>query len=108
MQKPAWRTENASDTPPEDVPAIPRAKSARMHEEDWPPNSQIVYSNSGKVNLTEQQSHIQDMLRASITCLHEYLIFENLYPDLEQRRKLTGDILLAATDERPEFDVVKS
>ncbi|KAG2745843.1 hypothetical protein P692DRAFT_20740528 [Suillus brevipes Sb2] len=79
-----------------------------MREEDWPPNSQIVYSNSGKVNLTEQQSHVQDMLRASITRLHEYLIFENSYPDLEQRRKLTGDILLAATDERPEFDAVKS
>ncbi|KIK32066.1 hypothetical protein CY34DRAFT_111126, partial [Suillus luteus UH-Slu-Lm8-n1] len=48
QEKPAWRTENASDTPPEDVPAIPRAKSAQMREEDWPPNSQIVYSNSGK------------------------------------------------------------
>lgn len=108
MQKPAWRTENASDTPPEDVPAIPRAKSARMREEDWPPNSRIVYSNSGKVNLTGQQSHIQDMLQASITRLHEYLLFENSYPDLEQRRRLTGDILLAATNEQPEFDAVKS
>ncbi|KAG1866358.1 hypothetical protein C8R48DRAFT_672113 [Suillus tomentosus] len=40
-----------------------------MREEDWPPNSQIVY---------------------------------------KQRRKLTGDILLAATDKQPEFDAVKS
>jgi hypothetical protein len=92
----------------EDLEAVPRAKSARRHEEDWPPNSQIVFSNSGKVNLTEQQSHIQDMLRASITRLHEHLIFEDSYPDLEQRRKLTGDILLASTTERAEFEAVKS
>ncbi|KAG1789962.1 uncharacterized protein HD556DRAFT_1243016 [Suillus plorans] len=79
-----------------------------MREEDWPLSSWIIYSTSGKVNLTDQQAHMQDMLRASITRILEYLVFENAYPDLEHRRKITGDILLACTDDRPEFEAVRS
>lgn len=83
-------------------------KVVRTREEDWPLSSWIIYSTSGKVNLTDQQAHMQDMLRASITRILEYLVFENAYPDLEHRRKITGDILLMCTDDRPEFEAVRS
>lgn len=85
-----------------------RPRHMRTSEEDWPASCRIIFSTSGKVNLTDQQPHMQNMLRAAITRILEYLVFENSYPDLELRRKITGDILLACTDERPEFEAVKS
>lgn len=79
-----------------------------MSEEDWPASSRIVFSTSSKVNLTDQQPHIQNMLCTAITHILKYLVFENSYPDLELRQKIMGDILLACTDERPEFKAVES
>ncbi|KAG1788596.1 uncharacterized protein HD556DRAFT_1496966 [Suillus plorans] len=96
-KKPTWRdsTEDMSDT----LVTASNPKLVRTREEDWPLSSWIIYSTSGKVNLTDQQAHMQNMLRASITRILEYLVFENAYPDLEHRRKITGDILLACTDD---------
>ncbi|KIK34138.1 hypothetical protein CY34DRAFT_98516, partial [Suillus luteus UH-Slu-Lm8-n1] len=70
---------------------------------DWLPSCRIIYSSSGKVNLTEQQPHIQDLLWASITCLHEHILFENMYLDLQQRRKIMADILLSCAKDGEEF-----
>jgi hypothetical protein len=72
-------------------------------EDDWLPSCRIVYSSSGKVNLTEQQPHIQDMLWASITSIHKHILFENVYLDLQQRRKIMADILLSCAKDREEF-----
>ncbi|KAG2156983.1 hypothetical protein DEU56DRAFT_750205 [Suillus clintonianus] len=58
---------------------------------------------SGKVNITEQQPHIQDMLWASITCLHKHILFENTYLDLQQRRKIMANILLSCAKDGEEF-----
>ncbi|KAG2107645.1 uncharacterized protein F5147DRAFT_774089 [Suillus discolor] len=97
-------TEDTSDT----LVTASNLKLVRMREEDWPLSSWIIYSTSGKVNLTDQQARMQDMLRASITRILEYLVFENAYPDLEHWWKITGDILLTCTDDQPEFEAVRS
>ncbi|KAG1883995.1 hypothetical protein F4604DRAFT_1677161 [Suillus subluteus] len=97
-------TEDMSDT----LVTASNPKLVRTHEEDWPLSSRIIYSTSGKVNLTDQHAHMQDMLHASITHILEYLVFENAYPDLEHWWKITGDILLACTNDRPKFEAVRS
>ncbi|KAG1874047.1 hypothetical protein C8R48DRAFT_669676 [Suillus tomentosus] len=51
---------------------------------------------------------MQDMLRASITRILEYLVFKNVYPDLEHRQKIMEDILLVCTDDQPGFEAVRS
>ncbi|KAG0692584.1 hypothetical protein DFH29DRAFT_1084643 [Suillus ampliporus] len=110
QEKPIWRTpeevdHTISDGPPADEQVS--AKSVRSHEEAWPAPCRIVYSNSGKVNLTDQQPHIQDMIRASITSLQKHLLFENVYPELQQRRKLMADILMSCTKDGEEFVAVR-
>ncbi|KAG1847437.1 hypothetical protein C8R48DRAFT_779159 [Suillus tomentosus] len=106
QEKPTWCTpDKVDDTtsgPPADDEAV-SARSIRSREDDWLPSCRIVYSSSGKVNLTEQQPHIQDLLRASITCLHEHILFENAYLDLQQRRKIMADILLSCAKDGEEF-----
>lgn len=107
QEKPTWRTPDkvddaTSDGPPADDEAV-SARSIRSREDDWLPSCRIVYSSSGKVNLTEQQPHIQDMLRASITSIHEHILFENAYLDLQQRRKIMADILLSCAKDGEEF-----
>ncbi|KAG1736275.1 hypothetical protein EDD22DRAFT_852275 [Suillus occidentalis] len=104
QEKPTWRMPDkvddaTSDGPPADDEPV-SARSIRSREDDWLPSCRIVYSSSGKVNLTEQQSHIQDMLRASITSIHEHILFENAYLDLQQRRKIMADILLSCAKDR--------
>ncbi|KAG1740115.1 uncharacterized protein EDB91DRAFT_1082096 [Suillus paluster] len=77
---------------------------------DGPPADEqleVTVNDSGKVNLTDQQAHIQDMIRASITCLHKHLLFKNAYPELQQRRKLMADILMSCTKDGEEFDAVR-
>ncbi|KAH7903743.1 hypothetical protein BJ138DRAFT_1120086 [Hygrophoropsis aurantiaca] len=81
-------------------------KSARS-EEDWPVTARIHYSSTGKVNLTEQQPHIQDMLRSAIKATHQHLTFEDAYPDLDKRRKMAPRLLLDCTDDRPAFSAVR-
>ncbi|KAG1765367.1 hypothetical protein EDD22DRAFT_951186 [Suillus occidentalis] len=107
QEKPTWRTPDkvddaTSDGPPADDEPV-SARSIRSREDDWLPSCRIIYSSSGKVNLTEQQSHIQDMLRASITSIHEHILFENAYLDLQQRRKIMADILLSCAKDGEEF-----
>jgi hypothetical protein len=53
--------------------------------------------------FTEQQPHIQDMLRASITSIHKHILFENAYLDLQPRRKIMADILLSCAKDGEEF-----
>ncbi|KAG1851900.1 hypothetical protein F4604DRAFT_1959113 [Suillus subluteus] len=109
QEKPTWCTpdkvdDTTSDGPPADADdEAVSAQSIRSCEDDWLPSCRIVYSSSGKVNLTEQQPHIQDMLRASITCLHEHILFENTYLDLQQRRKIMANILLSCAKDGEEF-----
>ncbi|KAG1738097.1 uncharacterized protein EDB91DRAFT_1347703 [Suillus paluster] len=111
QEKPTWRTpevdHSISDRPPADEQLEVTAKSVRSCEDDWPARCRIVYSGSGKVNLTDQQAHIQDMIHASITCLHKHLLFENAYPELQQQRKLMADILMSCTKDGEEFDAVR-
>ncbi|KAG1738095.1 uncharacterized protein EDB91DRAFT_1347702 [Suillus paluster] len=110
QEKPTWCTPNkvddtTSDGPPADDEAV-SARSIRSCKDDWLPSCRIMYSASGKVNITEQQPHIQDMLRASITCLHKHILFENAYLDLQQRRKIMADILLSCAKDGEDSEFV--
>ncbi|KAG2078737.1 hypothetical protein BDR04DRAFT_1112872 [Suillus decipiens] len=103
QEKPTWNTPEevtdmmSSDGPPLDDPVL--ARSIRSCEDDWPSACHIMYSSTGKVNLTEQQPHIQEMLQASITCVHEHILFKNSYLDLQQRRKIMANILMSCTED---------
>lgn len=48
------------------------------------------------------------MLRAAITSLHEHILFENSYPELQQRRKLMADVLMSCTKDGEDFDAVRN
>ncbi|KAG2060508.1 hypothetical protein BDR06DRAFT_966990 [Suillus hirtellus] len=106
QEKPTWcmpdKVDDTTSGPPADDKAV-SAWSIHSHEDDWLPSCRIIYSSSGKVNLTKQQPHIQDLLWALITCLHEHILFKNAYLDLQQRRKIMANILLSCVKDGEEF-----
>jgi len=68
----------------------------RRSEGRWPEVTHLKYNDEGKVNLNSQQSHIQTILRTAIAEMHKYLAFENAYPNLLEKQRVSSDILLAA------------
>ncbi|KAG1745469.1 uncharacterized protein EDB91DRAFT_1246343 [Suillus paluster] len=93
QEKPTWCTPEVDHTISDGLPADEQLE--------------VTVNGLGKVNLTDQQAHIRDMIQASITCLHKHLLFENAYPELQQQRKLMADILMSCTKDGEEFDAVR-
>ncbi|KAF8833116.1 hypothetical protein BDN67DRAFT_976724 [Paxillus ammoniavirescens] len=65
----------------------------------WPAETRIALNARGKVNLTEQQPHIQEMLRKAIRSAQRHISFEHSYPDITEKRRTTADILYVAAGE---------
>ncbi|KAH7904362.1 hypothetical protein BJ138DRAFT_1166645 [Hygrophoropsis aurantiaca] len=109
-EKAIWRESRDNDLDDKITTVDKRAITTRQpvrSEEDWPVTARLHYSSNGKVNLTDQQAHIQDMLRSAIKSTHQHLAFEDAYPDLDKRRKMAPNTLLDCTDERPAFQAVR-
>ena len=64
----------------------------------WPPETELVLSSRGKVNLTSQHAVIRVLLQDTIDAVWVSLLFDNAFPDANTTLQIVQDHLFAAAE----------